>query len=149
MSGRDGGDDQYQHLDAAELMGCSATLGMMGAGKRVSPGCVQRFEANHMATWAPRVALLLPLLFGGTALAGENGTRDEAKAMAIRASDLFRNEGPEKAFREFDNGAAFHDRDLYVIVYDQGGKCLAHGANPVLIGKSLIDLKDSDGASVV
>jgi cytochrome c len=102
-----------------------------------------------MATWAPRIALLLPLLIGATALAGENGTRDEAKAMAIRASDLLRNEGPEKAFREFDNGVAFHDRDLYVMVYDPAGKCLAHGANRMLIGKSLIELKDSDGASVI
>ena len=84
-----------------------------------------------------------------TAFAGENGTPDEAKAMAIRAGDLLRSEGPEKAVPEFDGGTAFHDRDLYVMVYDPTGKCLAHGANPVLIGKSLMDLKDSDGTYIV
>ena len=57
--------------------------------------------------------------------------------------------GAEKAFPEFDKGAAFHDRDLYVMVYDQAGKCVSHGANAGLIGKSLIDLKDTDGTYLI
>lgn len=69
--------------------------------------------------------------------------------MAMRAAALLKNDGPEKAFPEFNNGADFHDRDLYVMVYDASGKCVAHGANPALIGKSLIDLKDTDGKYLI
>ena len=39
----------------------------------------------------------------------------------------------------------FHDRDLYVFIYDMSGVCVAHGARPALIGKNLIDIKDQDG----
>ena len=102
-----------------------------------------------MTKWILRFACLLPLLFAPVAFAGDSGTPDEAKAMAIRAADLLKTAGPEKAFPEFNKGAAFHDRDLYVMVYDQAGKCVSHGANPGLIGKSLIDLKDTDGTYLI
>jgi hypothetical protein len=122
---------------------------MMGAGRRISACFHQQIGINRMVTWILRVIFLMPLLFTVTSFAADNGTPDEAKAMAIRAGDLLRSEGAEKAFPEFNNGAAFHDRDLYVMVYDQTGKCVAHGANPALIGKSLIDLKDTDGTYLI
>ncbi|HZB93573.1 MAG TPA: cache domain-containing protein [Stellaceae bacterium] len=85
------------------------------------------------------------LLLSGVAWAGtERGTPDEAKAMAIRAAALLKEDGPDKAFAEFAQ-PAFHDRDLYVMVYDDKGNCLFHGANPVLVGKNLLELKDTNG----
>lgn len=40
--------------------------------------------------------------------------------------------------------------DLYVVVYDLNGKCLAHGQNPkFLVGKDLIGMKDPDGKAYV
>ncbi len=102
-----------------------------------------------MAKWALRFACLLPLLFTTPALASDSGTPEEAKAMAVRAADLLKAEGPEKAFATFDSGAAFHDRDLYVMVYDATGKCVAHGASPALIGKDLITLRDPDGTPII
>lgn len=69
--------------------------------------------------------------------------------MAVHAADLLRTKGQETAFAEFNSGAAFHDRDLYVMVYDSAVKCVAHGANAKLIGKSLIDLQDTDGTYVI
>ena len=106
-----------------------------------------------MARWILR-CLVLPLLlatalWAPAAVAQDTGTPDEAKAMAVRAADLLRAKGPEAAFPEFNKGAAFHDRDLYVMVYDSTGKCVSHGANPALIGKSLIDLKDIDGTPLI
>lgn len=102
-----------------------------------------------MARWILRCLLVLPLLFAPAAFAQDAGTPDQAKAMAVRAADLLRTKGPEAAFPEFEKGAAFHDRDLYVMVYDQAGKCVSHGANAGLIGKSLIDLKDIDGTYLI
>lgn len=104
-----------------------------------------------MINFLARFAIVLGLCFGLSTqgFADEIGTPDQAKAMAIRAADLLRSEGPEKAFPAFDKGAEFHDRDLYVMVYDVTGKNVSHGANPALIGKNLIDLKDSDGKFLI
>jgi signal transduction histidine kinase len=57
--------------------------------------------------------------------------------------------GPEKAYEEFTNGKSFKDRDLFVIVYDLNGKCLAQGGNAKLVGKDLINLKDPDGFPII
>jgi signal transduction histidine kinase len=41
------------------------------------------------------------------------------------------------------------DRDLYPVVYDMNGKCVAHGQNEKQVGKDLIDLADADGKEFV
>ena len=92
---------------------------------------------------------LSPMLLSRAAFASDSGTPEEAKAMAMRAAELLKTAGPDTAFAEFNTGAAFHDRDLYVMVYDPSGKCVSHGANPALIGKALIDLKDTDGKFII
>lgn len=96
-------------------------------------------------------ALLLLCLFAGSAArASDAGTPDEAKAMALHAAAFLQDNGPATAFPVFDApGGPFHDRDLYVMVYDSSGTNVAHGANKALIGKNLIDLKDTDGVYVI
>lgn len=95
-------------------------------------------------------AALLPALFTAAANAGERGTKPEAVAMVKKAVDYIKANGPDKAYAEFSSKTgAFRDRDLYVIVYDMTGKCLAHGSNPKLVGKDLIDAQDADGAYYV
>jgi cytochrome c len=93
---------------------------------------------------------LLPaavLLFTAAAYAAGQATPDEAKGLAIKAADYLKSVGPEKAFPEFDakDNSTWHDRDLYVIVQDDTGVMVAHGTNPGLIGKSMLELKDIDG----
>lgn len=78
-------------------------------------------------------------------LAHAAATPAEAEAFVKRAVTYIKVNGPEKAYAEFTNGKSFKDRELYVIVYDLTGKNLAHGANPKLVGKDLIGLKDPDG----
>lgn len=78
--------------------------------------------------------------------AGEAGTKDEAVAMVKKAIAYYKANGQEKAFAEFSNPKGkFKDRDLYVVVYNMEGKCLAHGSKKSMIGKELIDFKDVDG----
>ena len=92
--------------------------------------------------------LLAPalLLLSSTAWAAGQATPDEAKAMAVKAAEYLKSVGPDKAFAEFDaKDGPWHDRDLYVTVQDSQGVMLAHGTNPGLIGKSMLDLKDVDG----
>lgn len=77
----------------------------------------------------------------------EHGTADEAVAMVQQVIASFKANGREKTFAEINNTTTgkFRDRDLYVTINDLNGKNLAHGANPKMQGKDLIDLKDADG----
>ena len=94
-------------------------------------------------------ASLLGLVMAGSAQAADQGSAAEAEAMVKKAVAFIKANGPEKAYDEFTNGKAFKDRDLYVIVYDLNGKNLAQGANPKLVGKDLIGLKDPDGKPLI
>lgn len=94
-------------------------------------------------------AAALTISFAMPSLAAEKGTKAEAEALAAKAVAHIKSAGPEKAFADFTNGPAWKDRDLYVFVYDMNGKCVAHGANPKLVGKDLLELKDPDGKPVV
>lgn len=90
------------------------------------------------------------LLFGSAALADGVATPDEAKAMAIKAAEYLKANGPEKAFAAFSaKDGPWHDRDLYVVVMSNQGVLLVNTTNPGMVGKSLINLKDVDGKAFV
>lgn len=90
------------------------------------------------------------LMLSSTAWAADKGTADEAMAMVKKAVAYVKANGKDKAFAEFSNPkGAFVDRDLYVMVYDMEGNNKAHGSNPKLIGKNLLEIKDADGVFIV
>jgi len=92
------------------------------------------------------VVLVLLGVTGVGFAAVKNGTAAEAEAMVKKAIAFATANGNEAALAEISNPKGkFVDRDLYVTVYDMNGKCLAHGANPKMIGKDLIGTKDPDG----
>ncbi|EFL49817.1 putative cache sensor protein [Solidesulfovibrio fructosivorans JJ]] len=98
-----------------------------------------------------RLSLILLCLVGLSLVAAplwaqNRGTKKEAEAMVKKAVAAIKADGREKAFAAIDDPKGpFRDRDLYVVVYDLQGKCLAHGANSKQIGKDLIGLRDPDG----
>lgn len=80
------------------------------------------------------------------AFAADRATPDEAKAMAEKAADYLKANGPEKSFPVFQaKDGGFQERDLYVTVQDSKGNMVSHGTTPALIGKNMLDLKDVDG----
>jgi cytochrome c len=84
------------------------------------------------------------------AMAGDRGTPAEATAMVKKAIEYMKTNGRDKAYAEFNNPkGSFRDRDLYIFVYDMKGTTLAHGTNPKLLGKNLMELKDADGTYIV
>ncbi|MTV40606.1 cache domain-containing protein [Duganella radicis] len=87
----------------------------------------------------------------GAVLAADKGTADEAVAMVKRAVAMVKSAGKEKTFAAIADPAntAFHDRDLYVYVYDLNGVALAHGNNPKMVGKPLLNLKDNEGKLLI
>ena len=83
--------------------------------------------------------------------AADKGSKDEAIAMVKRAVALIKSDGKEKAFAAISDpgNTSFHDRDLYVYVYDMNGVALAHGNNPKMVGKNLMGLKDNEGKMMI
>jgi hypothetical protein len=82
--------------------------------------------------------------------AADKGSKPEAAALVKKAVDYIKTNGPEKAYAQFDKpDGGFRDRDLYVLVYDMNGKCLAHGTNPKLVGKNNLEAQDADGVYYV
>ncbi|HEU4775683.1 MAG TPA: cache domain-containing protein [Telluria sp.] len=84
------------------------------------------------------------------AAASERGSADEAVALVKKAVAYLKENGKEKAFAEFNNTKGqFVDRNLYIFVYNMNGKNLAHGANPRMVGKDQIEMRDVDGKYIV
>ena len=96
------------------------------------------------------VVLVMIGLAGGGIAAEKRGTAAEAEKMVKKAIAMAKAKGNDAVFAEINNPKGqFTDRDLYVFVYDMNGRCVAHGQNPKMIGKELIDMKDADGKAFV
>jgi len=98
-----------------------------------------------MKALAAALFMSLSVAFAQDAALAGQATPEEAREMALKAADFLRANGPEKAWAAFGASAKFHDRDLYVTVVDSQCQVKAHGASPILIGKSLCGLQDIDG----
>lgn len=76
--------------------------------------------------------------------------KKEAEAMVKKAITYYRSVGKDRALMEIcDPRGKFVSGDMYVSVYDQTGKCLAHGANMKMMGKDWSELKDADGKAFI
>jgi cytochrome c len=90
------------------------------------------------------------LLAGSALAADERATPQDAEELVQTAAAYLKKHGGEKAYKEFQNrNGPFIYKDLYVMVYDMTGKCMAHGADPSRVGKDLIDARDPDGKAFV
>jgi cytochrome c len=96
-----------------------------------------------------KILLVFAFLFS-TINAQKSGTPAEAEALVKKVVSFFKANGQERTFAAVSNlKGDFVKGDLYVFVYDLTGKCVAHGGNPKMVGKDLIDLKDADGKPFV
>jgi signal transduction histidine kinase len=101
-----------------------------------------------------KFSILLCAVVGAVALnvhaAGDKATAAEATAMVKKGVTYIKTNGKEKGYAEITNKSPqFNDRDLYLVVYGLDGVVRAHGANPKLVGKNVLDLKDIDGKPYV
>lgn len=97
------------------------------------------------------MAMLAATLLGTAAMAEDYGSKEDAVAMVDRAIALYEAEGLDAlsaAVNDPEN-TDFHDKDLYVFVFDNAGVALAHGANEKLIGKDLSGLTDQNGVQII
>lgn len=76
-----------------------------------------------------------------TAMAGDAKT---VKDKVAKAAKYLAEKGPA-ALPEFSDTASPWAATPYIFVYDLKGNIIAHGANPKLVGKNLMGLKDVKG----
>jgi len=92
---------------------------------------------------------VVPFLISTALAADEFATPKEAEAMVAKASAAIAADKAATLKEITTKDKKWADRDLYAVVYDMGGKCLAHGQNEKQVGKDLIDLADADGKEFV
>lgn len=89
--------------------------------------------------------LALPL----AGFAQERASKEQAMAMVAKGVAALKAKG-DAVYADFTAPSkAYVDKDLYLVVYDMQGKCLAHGQNAKQVGKDLMGLKDTDGKEFV
>lgn len=94
--------------------------------------------------------LFMSSCLGAIAADRQTASKEEAVAMVKKAVRYIKQNGKDAALAEFSRPQGqFVDRELYIAVLDLNGVMLAHGANPKLIGKMLLDIKDVNGKAFV
>jgi cytochrome c len=84
------------------------------------------------------------VVFTSTAVAGSNDK--DAIAMVDRAITYEKANGKDKLVAEVNaKNPEFVAGETYVVIASMDGVRLAHGANPKLVGKSLLEIQDVDG----
>lgn len=74
---------------------------------------------------------------------------EDAQDMVKKAIEAIKEDGEEKAYKEISRFEGhFTDRDLYIVVIDMSGKCLASGSRSVPVGKNLLETKDPDSQAI-
>ncbi len=100
---------------------------------------------KHLTTFLLTVFLSM----GAAWAAGDRASRADAEAMVAKGVAAVKAKSEGAYIDMTAPNKTFVDRDLYLVVYDLKGKCLAHGQNPTQVGKDLINLKDPDGKEFV
>ncbi len=90
--------------------------------------------------------ILICLLVAGFAYAQAKATKESSVALVKKAVAYVKEVGKDKALAEFNNPKGkFVDGENYLSIYSMKGVVIGHGTNASLIGKDLINLKDSHG----
>jgi signal transduction histidine kinase len=77
-------------------------------------------------------------------------TKEEVLTFVNKAVDYAKKNGKEKALKEFMNRKGpFVKGELYIYAYDFKGTVIAHGGQPELVGKNLLEMKDKNGVMVI
>jgi signal transduction histidine kinase len=91
-------------------------------------------------------------LISVTSFAADHASADEAVALVQKGVAYVKANGKEKALAAFnDPKGSFVKGELYLFAYSTNGDGvnLAHGQNPKMVGKVLINMKDNDGVELI
>ncbi len=104
---------------------------------------------NIALKWMINAAALLAFSLPSFAADVERGTPEEAIALVHKAVEMLKKDGKDKLYAETNNSTGqFVKKDMYVFTLNFDGVCTSHGSNPRMVGKNLIDMKDSNGVEI-
>ncbi|HYD61552.1 MAG TPA: cache domain-containing protein [Noviherbaspirillum sp.] len=95
---------------------------------------------------------ILWLVVLSSAYGAGRATPEDAVAFVKKGVEYVKTHGKEKALAAFnDPNGPFIKGELYFFVYGINGDgiVLAHGQNPKMIGRQLIEMKDLDGVYII
>lgn len=95
------------------------------------------------------LSLLFTLGAAFTVNAEEFATTQDAEAIVAQAVKAVAADKATTLKEITAKDKKWVNKDLYAVVYDMTGKCLAHGQNEKQVGKDLIDIADADGKEFV
>jgi signal transduction histidine kinase len=74
-------------------------------------------------------------------------TRNTAKELVRKGYAYMKKQGKTIAADEFTDkmNETFRYGDLFLVVYDMAGMCIAHGGNPEMVGQNQYNVRDEDG----
>ena len=91
------------------------------------------------------LAALLSLFFISKAFAvSDIENKVAAEKMVQSGIALAKSKGLDEAIAETNKGK-FKQGELYLIIYDSNGKCLAHSTTSSRVGQNMMNDKDPDG----
>lgn len=95
-----------------------------------------------------KLTIMVILAFALSVVAGAvSAQANEAKILkdkVLKAAKYLSKKGPD-GLAEFSDTNSDWAKTPYIFVYDLKGTIIAHGANPKLVGKNLMGLKDVKG----
>lgn len=100
---------------------------------------------NGVRRWLVAVMVLL----AAPSLAADKPTPEQARAITVQAAELLARDGVDKARPQFHAEGAYRFGELYVNVIDLNGTWLVYPPNPRNEGKSVLNVRDSDGKLLV
>ncbi|MEI6558120.1 MAG: cache domain-containing protein [Rhodospirillaceae bacterium] len=98
---------------------------------------------------AAAVAILVLTSVSGPAVAQVKTDPEVAKALAMKAAALVKEQGVDAAKPIFHAQGEWRHDDIYVSVMDLTGTWLVYPVKPEGEGKSVINVKDADGKMLV
>jgi signal transduction histidine kinase len=95
------------------------------------------------------LSLATILFFSPPTIAGEHATPSEVLAMVAKVVKAI-SANRENTLRTITaKDKQWVSGDLYPVIYDMNGKCLAHGQNSRQVDKNMIELTDADGKKFI
>src|SRR5208283_5707779 len=131
---------RIEGMDAAVVKGVFRIVQRRVGAQRVLTTMTKEDSSMRRIVLA---VLLVAMFISVAAFAVQAATPEDAKVLADKAVAFWKANGKDKAIAEFNNPKGqFVKGDLYVVVQDFHGGVAAHGGNPGLVGKSLLEQKD-------
>jgi cytochrome c len=106
-----------------------------------------RPRGSRLASPQPLLAgLLISVFCFAPVRAATASLAEQAQALVERAVAQIQAVGSAQAFADFSHpDGAFVDGELYVFCQSADGRVLANGANPKLVGRNLLNLRNAEG----